>query len=116
MAFHFCCVIIASVQRRAKAIYLIVSHRIVALADGIVGVALDSVDTSVFHLFHNAHMVRQTVLTAVVPVEEDDVSRTGSVPVIFPEAPFLKPVGAGNTAGEFGYYTGRDVVAFVCTP
>ena len=79
-------------HRYPKTIYLIVPHRIAALAYGVVGVALDSVDTSVFHLFHNAHMVRQPVLTAVVPVEEDDVSRTWCVSVIFPEAALLKPV------------------------
>ena len=42
---------------------------------GIAGIALHSVDNTVFALLHNAHMVRRTI---AVPVKKDEVARRGS--------------------------------------
>ena len=55
---------------------LIVAFGILALPAGIAGVAFHGVDDPVFHLFHDPHMIRHSVLALVpiVPIEEDQVA------------------------------------------
>ena len=55
---------------------LIVAFGILALPAGIAGVAFHGVDDPVFHLFHDTHMIRHSVLALVpiVPIEEDQVA------------------------------------------
>lgn len=52
------------IVRDAIAEDLIIPHRIASLPAAIGGVALDGVNSAVFHLFHDAHMIWQTIQTA----------------------------------------------------
>ena len=55
-----------------------IPHRIAPLAAAIRGVALDGVNSAVFHFFHDSYMVGISVLSIfIIPVEEDNHAGAG---------------------------------------
>ena len=89
------------------------------MAAGVAGVAFYGVDDTVFHLFDDADMVGDAVLTAfvgVVPIEEDDVTGVGSVGVILPLVTGFEPVLACVADCKAGNNTAFKVSTFICTP
>lgn len=75
----------------------IIPHRILVLAAGITGVALDGVDDAVFAFFHDADVIGFAVLRAgfavrVVPVKENDHAGSGLNRVIRPLLAAAEPL------------------------
>ena len=96
------------------------AYGVAVLPAAIAGVALHSVDHSVLHLLHNAHMVGKTILGAgtslVVPIEVNYISWTGFIAVVLPQAPVFEPISARDTARRPGDHTGVQIPALVGTP
>ena len=104
-------------HRDAIAEDLIIPHRIAPLAAIIGGVALNGVNSAVFYLFHDAHMICISVLSIfIIPVEEDNHAGAGFKAVADPLAPAFEPLYTVDTAGEFGDDTGTDIAALIGAP
>ena len=103
--------------RDAVAKDLIISHRVAPLEAAIGGVALDGVNSAVFHLFHDTYMIGISILSIfIIPVKEDNHAGTGFKAVADPLSPVFEPIHTVNTAGEFGDDTGTDIAALISTP
>ena len=82
---------------------LIISYWVAPLAAAIGGVALDGVNSAVFHLFYDAHMIGISILSIfIIPVEEDNHTGTWFKTVADPLAPVFEPLHTVDTAGKLG--------------
>lgn len=98
---------------------LIIAQRIASLPTGIAGVTFDGINSAIFHLFHDAHMIGEAIGAAgffFIPVEEDNHARCGLDVITGPLSSLLEPVDAVDTACEFGNDTGIDIAALVGAP
>lgn len=99
---------------------LIIPHRVAPLAAAIGGVALDGVNSAVFHLFHDTHMIRLAIQTAAVtfsfPVEEDNHARTRLNIVPHPLSPVFEPLNTIKATGELGDDIGSDISTSIGAP
>ena len=101
----------------AIAEYLIMPHRVAPLAAAIGGVTLDGVNSAVFYLFHDAHMVSIPILSIfVVPVEEDNHTGAGFKAVADPLTPGFEPIHTVDATGELRDDAGTDIAALISTP
>ena len=65
------------------------ANRIAVLTDGVAGVSFYGVNRTVFHLFHNAHMVSHAI---AFPVEKDDMTCGWLKAAILPLTSVHKPL------------------------
>ena len=91
---------------------------ILALPAGIAGVAFHGVDDPVFHLFHDPHMIRHSVLALVpiVPIEEDQVAGARLIAVVPPQSSLPEPLEADGAACEPWDDAGVQIAALVGAP
>lgn len=77
---------------------------VLAFPAGIVRVALHGVDDPVFHLFHDANMIRHSVLALVliIPIEENQVTGARLIVAVLPQPSLPEPPDAGGTVCESG--------------
>lgn len=103
--------------RGAVPVNLIVPNGVAVLAHGIAGVAFYGVDTSILDFLHNAHMVRRTILAAIIPIKENNVTRARLIAIVLPQPALLEP---GNTLGRAGCkfrdHAGFNITALIGTP
>ena len=96
---------------------LIIPHRVAPLAAAIGGVALDGVNSTIFHFFHDPNMIGIAVLPIfIIPVKEDNHAGTGFKAVADPLPPVFEPLYTVDTAGEFGDNAGTKIPTFIGTP
>ena len=87
------------------------------LAAAIGGVTLNGVNSAIFHLFHDTHLVGLSIWSIfIVPVEEDNHTRAGFKTVADPLSTIFEPLHTVDTAGEFGDNAGTKIPTFIGTP
>ena len=94
-----------------------IPHGIAVLADGIIGVALNRIYSSVLHFLDNANVIGVAGQTVRGPVKENDIPGIRNIVPLLPLAVLLKPSHtAAGTACKLGHYAGVDVPARVGAP
>lgn len=91
---------------------------VLTLAADIAGVSFYSVDDPAIHLFHNAHMIRRSVLAfaLIVPIEKDQVAGARFIAVALPQSSLPEPLDADRAACEPGDHAGVQIAALVGAP
>lgn len=101
--FFFCPFLIG---RDTVAENFIIAERIIPSVAAIASVAFNGVNSAVFHLFHDTHMIGKSVLWAGgtiwrVPIKEDNHTRRRLCAVVSPLSTIFEPLNAIDTACKF---------------
>ena len=108
------------IRRNSIAKDFIVTYSIMVFAAAIAGVPFDGVDNAVLNPFNDAGMIGFAVLWAgtalVIPIEEDNHTRSRFDIIICPLASILEPVDTVDTACIFGNNTSLDIPALIGAP
>lgn len=87
------------------------------MADGIIGVALNRINSSVLHFLDNANVIGVAGQTVRGPVKENDIPGIRDVVLLFPLAVLLKPGhAAAGTTSKLWDDTRTYVPAFIGAP
>ena len=78
------------------------SNGVLAFPAGIAGIAFHGIDDPALHLFHNAYMVRSSVLAFVliIPIEKDQVAGAWFIAAVLPQSSLPEPLDADGAACE----------------
>ena len=94
------------------------SNGVLAFPAGIAGIAFHGIDDPALHLFHNAYMVRSSVLAFVliIPIEKDQVAGAWFIAAVLPQSSLPEPLDADGAACELGDDAGVQIAALIGTP
>ena len=97
---------------------LVMTNSILLLPADIAGVTFHGIDDPALHLFHNAHMVRRSVLAFVliVPIEKDQVAGARFIATVLPQSSLPEPLDADRAACEPGDHAGIQIAALIGAP
>lgn len=72
------------ISRDSIPIDFIVTNRVTVLTAAIAGISFDGVDAAILHFLHDTNMIARTVLTAIIPIENDNVAGSRLIAVVLP--------------------------------
>ena len=81
-------------------------------------VSFHGIDNPAIRLFHNAYMVRSSVLAFVliIPIEKDQVAGARLIAVVPPQSSLPEPLDADGAACELGDYASVQIAALIGAP